>query len=207
MLADTVDGWVSELYARAGEDEASPPGALALARKLLGRDAVVLVPRGALRTSAALGCVNGGWRIYIRRGLPIERMSFSIAHEVAEWAIRAQGATEADCDALGAGLIAPRRGFLRAIEATGGVAMAAQALRTTESLAWLRFGEVTGTPLCLVAPATVRVRGRAYSWPADDTGKRELARSRRPGLTKARLRDDRRRTAVLVGQLPLPFSV
>jgi hypothetical protein len=205
MEAAAIDALVSELYDRAGADEGEPPGPLALARALLGHDAVLTVPPSALPGDASLARVEGSWRIYVRRGLPPERAGFAVAHELAEWRVRAEGGTEAACDALGAALITPRPAFLRALGRSQTVTEVAATFGSTESLAWLRIGEVTGTPLCLVAPTTVRVRGRPYAWPANENELRGLAKGRRRGLVKTRLRDDKKRTAVVAAQLSFPF--
>lgn len=68
------------------------------------------------------------------------------------------------------------------------IAELAAAFETTESLAALRLGEVTGQPIALVA-RQVRVRGDDWAWPPEA----DLRRARRGppprGLVKVQLRE------------------
>ncbi|MFO7179628.1 MAG: ImmA/IrrE family metallo-endopeptidase [Pseudomonadota bacterium] len=149
---------------------------------------------------AALARVRSEWRIYVRPHLGEQRLRWAIAHEVGEWALSRDGYRgsdrEAAADALAARVIAPRRRFLSVLAKCGrDTVRLASVLKATESLAALRLGEVTGEPLALVTPESVRTRGAAYDWPTAEK-LRELAADPRPGLAKARLRDDPRRVVI-----------
>jgi hypothetical protein len=165
-----------------------------LVRGLLGRDALRTAPATALPTDGVIARVRGRWFIYVREGLRDAR--FIALHELSHWAL-GPGATEDECDALAARLLAPRPAFERALRETGpSYTKLARWFGCTETFAALRYGEVTDEPLVVVAPANVRIRGLAYSWPTEPEI-RGLARARRlPGLSKATLRDDPSRFAL-----------
>lgn len=203
-----MDVWDSEgnaayLYELAGADPEDPPGVVALARAVLGRDAVELVPSTAVREDAALARVGERWRIYARRGLPAERLTFAVAHELAEWCYRESHdeRLELACDALAGAIVVPRPAFVRVLGAFtdwgSAFTAAAEAFRTTESCAALRLGEATGRPVALVGPQVVRVRGEAWEWPPEDA-LRALARRPAPGVARVRL-VRRGRVALVVG--------
>jgi hypothetical protein len=143
--------------------------------------------------------VRGTWRIYLREGLPLAQARFIALHELAHWAL-GEGASEADCDALAAALLAPKPLFERALREVGpSYTKLSRWFVCTETFAALRYGEVTEKPLVVVAPANVRIRGREYSWPSEPEI-RGLAKAKRlPGLSKATLRDDPMRVALRVG--------
>jgi hypothetical protein len=165
-----------------------------LVRGLLGRDALRTAPATALPTDGVIARVHGRWFIYVREGLRDAR--FIALHELSHWAL-GPGATEDECDALAVRLLAPRPAFERALKETGpSYTKLARWFGCTETFAALRYGEVTDEPLVVVAPANVRIRGLAYSWPTEPEI-RGLARARRlPGLSKATLRDDPSRFAL-----------
>jgi len=76
----------------------------------------------------------------------------------------------------------------------------ASALRTTQSLALLRLGEVNGYPTALVTVSQVRTRGRAWLWPNEP----ELRKTAHhgplaPGLRKVEITDEPKRTGLIVG--------
>lgn len=133
-----------------------------------------------LPTEGSLEQVDGSWRILIRRGLSPARARWVVGHEIAEWVhLRAgyRGADiEARCDALGAMLVAPRSPFRRAIRDIGRHAVheLAARFRTTQSVALLRIGEVTGRPVMLQRWPEPIVRGSAFSWPSPSTLRRRL---------------------------------
>lgn len=206
MDAGDLEGLAEAAYREAGAapDEAESPATIA--RALLGRDAVEVVPAGALRRSAAsLVRVADQWRIYLRRGEP-SVMRFAVAHELAHWLLRRAGLAgtedeETAADYLGAALVAPRRAFLAALRALGrDLPELADAFVTTESLAALRFGETTLTPMALVRPGLVRVRSQLeFVWPEEETIRRWASGKPPTGLAKTRLTDDPRRV-VLTGE-------
>ena len=94
-------------------------------------------------------------------------------------------------------MIAPRRRFLGVRGRVGEApSRLARALETTESLAVLRLGEVTGEPIALVTPARVRLRGTAYSWPSEPELRALASAPRVAGIRKVRLTDDPRRVVI-----------
>lgn len=188
------------LYRLAGfrDDESATPAALVTG--LLGPDSIRVVPESALLGGGgAIARVGDRWRIYLRNGAPPPAARFTVLHELSHWAL-GQGASEEDCDALAAALLAPRGQFEEAIRATGSsYRKLADYFGCTETFAALRYGEVTDKPLVVVAPAHVRIRGRAFTWPTEPE-LRQLAKSPRvKGLHKARLRDAPLRVALRVG--------
>lgn len=99
-------------------------------------------------------------------------------------------------DALAAALLAPRQQFLRALGEDGyRLPILARRFETTESCVALRAGEVTGEPMALVAPRSVRVRGAEWTWPTE----RELRRGSLPGVRKVSLRTERPRFVLRAG--------
>lgn len=207
MVEGDLETLAVELYERGGRDDAEPVFVPRLVRDLWHDPAgVQVVPRHALRFSpAVLAWRNGKPRIYLRAGLSPEDMNFLCGHEFAHWAMRQEGArfaTEADeeraADYLGAALVAPRRSVHAALREVGEEPEAlASALQSTQSLAMLRVGEVTGRPLALVRPGVVRVRG-GWEWPGEDTIRRWATRSPPENVRKRPITDAPRRVALLV---------
>lgn len=206
MDAGDLDGLADALYREAKLELDEPVNPAALARTLLGSsDAVQVVPPHALKyTRAQLAFVSGEWRIYVRRD-DRPTMAFNVAHELAHWALRREGYDgdneERDADYLGAAIIAPRRAFGAAVRIHGRDYVAlAEAFGTTESLAALRFGEATSTPLALVRPGLVRVRSQlSFVWPDEGTITRWARGAVPRGLVKTRLTDDPRRVLLVAG--------
>lgn len=192
-----IEGDATWLYRRAGVDPGTPAPLLWLATELLGPGRVIAAPSLREPGGACLVRVNGQARIYYRQRMPPVLRDFAVGHELAHWLLAdrivGERDTEDACDYLAAALIAPRVAFLKAVQRHGArFTRLAKAFATSESLVALRYGETTLEPLALVAPRSVRVRGAEYSWPAEA----ELrAAGPRPGLRKAVLRDERRRSA------------
>ena len=105
--------------------------------------------------------------------------------------------TFAQVAALAAALLAPRPAFLRARRDLGeDLRAVAERFTMTQTGVALRRGEVLGTPLAVIAPARVRVRGpEAWVWPPEST-LRAWARRPLAGLKKTRLTDDPRRVVL-----------
>ena len=194
-----IEGTAEALYRAAGLDTGEAADPVDLAERLLGTGAVQLVHARALPGTASLARVKSSWRIYVRSRASESLQAFAILHELGHYALGLD-APDARCDAVAAALLLPRRAFQRAAVERGAdwSALAAH-FRCTESAVALRWGEVLGTPLALVAPLKVRVRGEPYGWPESEQGLRSLARTDRPGLARARLRDDARRVVVKAG--------
>lgn len=186
----------AELLLRAaGLTNGEIPQAERVAARLLG-GGVRRVPGHVLRRDGALARVGAEWCIFLRSDLPESRRAFTILHEISHWAI-GRDATELQCDALAAALLAPRGPFLAAVERHGfRLARLARCFCTTESCIALRVGEATGQPLALVTPTSIHLRGSGYLWP-DEPRLRELAKtSRMAGIKRARLSDDRHRAVL-----------
>lgn len=193
---EEIEGVALALYKQAGLDPDLPAHPVELAERLLGVDCVRMVHASALPGTAALARVSGYWRIYVRSRAPAARQAFAVLHELGHYAL-GPGASEEACDALAGALLLPRPAFKYAAGDLGADWTAlADRFDCTESAAALRWGEVTGEPLALVAPLKVRVRGLPWGWPSDDGEIRRLASEPRPGLARARLRDDPRRVIV-----------
>lgn len=193
-----IEGAADGLYIEAG---LSPPTAPSvLARALLGPDALHVVHAGCLPGDGALARVRDEWRIYVRCRLPVPRLRAAVCHELAEWHLARVGYrepdTEAVADAIAAAILTPRALFAR--EARGRTwHQLARLFAVTESCVALREGEVRGTPLALITPARVRVRGSEFAWP-DEASLRRLASGRLPAmLQRRRLRDESRRVALV----------
>lgn len=193
---EELEGVALALYKQAGLEPDTAADPVDMAERLLGDGCVRLVHSSALPATAALARVGAEWRIYVRSLAPAPRQRFAVLHELGHYALGA-GATEEGCDAVAAALLLPGPAFRAAALELGAdwPALAAQ-FGCTESAAALRWGEVIGAPLALIAPLTVRVRGLPWAWPAEETAIRALATAPRPGLATARLRDDRRRVVV-----------
>lgn len=152
-----------------------------------------MIDRGGLAEA------GGRWFIGIRRSLPDAYREHTIGHELAHWWARTNGVvdTEEQADYVGAALQMPRGAFFSVARETAcALSDLAVAFGTTETAAALRLGELERAPVAVVAPVQVRVRGpEEWAWPDADTLRR-WARNGRPGLSKARLRDDRRRVVL-----------
>jgi hypothetical protein len=197
-MADAIEREAESLYRSAGLDVVAGAAPGTLIRSLLGPESLRFVKERWLRGGGTLARVSSEWRVYLRFGMPPERARFVALHELAHWAM--PGASEDDCDALAACLLAPRPAFERALAATARPRRSVLRVYSdlgawflcTDSFAALRHSEVTGAPLLLLSPARARARGVAYPWPAETL----LRRLDVPGLRKARLRDDPRRVVV-----------
>lgn len=202
-----IEELADRLYGEAGLRADAPASPFRLAMSLLGERAVRRFRDEDLRLEAYLARVGGEWRIYLREGLSPVRSRFNLGHEIAEWALRREGIrdghgmdVESSADALAAALLAPRPFATSACRARGGSwTQLALDFGCTESCAALRYGEVTGEPLALVTPASIRERGAPAPWPEDS-----LMRSAAPcpGVVKVRLRDDPNRIVVTRSVLP-----
>jgi hypothetical protein len=197
--SEDVEGAVELTYRRAGlelDDVAHP---VDIAEALLGDGCVRAVHAGALPGPAALARFQGRSWIFFRSSLPVARVPWVVAHELGHYVLGLE-ASEVACDAFAGALLAPRRAFMRATRELGADWSAlSRRFGCTESWAALRWGEVIGEPLALVAPLTVRVRGELYGWPEEPAEMRALAATPRPGIARAKLRDDPRRIVLRTG--------
>lgn len=191
-----AEGAARWVYERAGLDPTEPPGPTAVARAL-GIGVYTAPKRGAW----GHGCLvrfAGAWQIWLAPRLPEQHRAFAVAHEIAEWAHRHRETvgSEALCDATAAAVLAPRAAFAAIIGGEPDFAALARAFRTTESCVALRIGEVTGRPMALVSPQTVRVRGDEWGWP-DANAIRRMATRPTNDARAIRLGDDPKRTVIL----------
>lgn len=189
-------GWILDRWA----DDREPPDVLELAQKLTGAP-VVTIPHRGLPGDAMLATVHGHRRIYMRSGLPGQRLRWAVAHELGHLVLGLDSSTQENeeaCDAFAAALLVPRRAYRIALVETGDdYTNLARWFGTSESCVALRYGEVTDEPLALIVPSRVYVRGFDFAWP-EESDLRSVALL--PGVRKARLRDDRRRVAMLASQ-------
>lgn len=197
-IAD-LEGCVEAIYelARLEADDIELPSAMA--RRLLGPKAIVRVAN--LRENASLGRVHGAHIIAVRRSHDRARAEHCIGHELGHWYFDREGYEgddlEACCDFIGAGIQTRRSVFQKHAGSRNWTQLALD-FATTQTLVVLRYGEVTGTPLVVVTPQLVRVRGDEFAWPHEGELRRHAkAAGELPGLAKTRLTDDRRRIALV----------
>lgn len=192
MIGD-IEAAAETLYRAAGFSirEQAPP--LALAERLLGDGSVRTAPADAMASRGALVRLGGVWRIYLNAACDVRRKRFVLLHEVAHWAL--PDASEEQCDRLAGALLMPRALFLRGAACRKPAALA-DCFGASESCAWLRFGEATDKPLALISPTAVRTRGAAFSWPSDHAIRDLAGGGRTPGLRRAVLRDDPKRSVL-----------
>lgn len=131
------------------------------------------------------------WRVAITPGLPPAIARETCAHEIAEWYFKTTGYAGADieerCDAIGARLLCPRPAFAASLRRVGHrIHELARRYGTTQALAFLRTGEVTGRAVFLPRAADPPiVRGAPFAWPAMPL--RKVLRERPPGVHPVRL--------------------
>lgn len=197
-----VDAWQREIYERAGFDPDEAASPIRIAKGSLGPDGVRVVPHSALPNDAKLAMVNGRRFIFLRKGLPRERLLYAIAHELAELVLHGQvdERIEDACNAIAGAVLAPRRAFFKRLREVGrDFEQLALPFGMTQTASALRLGETTDEPLVAVSPVIVRVRGRDFGWPSEPEIRRIARGPERPGVRKVPLTDDRRRV-VLIGE-------
>lgn len=195
-----ADAHAADIYRRAGHHLEAPPGPVALARAL------------GLRVVARHGVRGARLARETREILTAPRLApaslcWLVAHEIAEWHLDeyVEPDREQACDSVAAALIMPRASFVDALASLGGSAaslpLVSQAFRTSQSVAGLRYGEVTGRPVALVTPSRIHVRGDAWGWPPHEARASFLdAILSEGGVSSHPLSDARRRTLVIVSQ-------
>jgi hypothetical protein len=185
-LAD-IEGDAEAIYRELGFDPSSPPSMAALCRAATGHSPKFV---GQPQEARLVGD-----QVFLRRGVLAARATWLVGHELAERRLRHlryRGSDiEARCDALGAALVAPRPAFRAAIRELGHAVYAlAESFNTTQSVALLRIGEVTGRPVVLLRWPDPIVRGGPYEWPSTSELVRTL-RERRPEVHPVRIVDER----------------
>jgi len=200
-----LEGVAEVILREGGQEDDEAPRLAKLVTAHLGAGAVEYA--SGLRGDGALVRVYDDWKIFVRRGLTIERRAFAISHELSEWWLRVRERYQGEdiehvANSIAAAILSPRRAFRRAIEAYGGdFADLAAAFRVSQTHAALREAELANLPRAVVSPALVRLRGPdAWVWP-DEAVVRRWARGVAPGLRKVRLTDDPRRVVLDAEQL------
>lgn len=197
-----LEGIAGAVLREGGEPDDEVPRLARLTKTLLGDRAVEYTPV-RLPGDAALVRVYDEWRIYVRRGLPVERRAFAIAHELAEWWLKAREKYEREdvedaANYVAAAILTPRSAFRLALSSVGSdFPRLAESFRVTETHAALREAEIRCLPRAVVTPARVRVRGpEEWSWPDESTIRRWARGRTGPGLRKTKLTDDPRRVVL-----------
>ena len=136
-----------------------------------------------MRQEARLEPVDGGSQVQVRKGTAPERARWLAGHELGEWFYRLVGYDQPDidarCDAFGAALVCPEYAFRSAMRRVGHrVHELAATFATTQSVALLRVGELSGRPVLLLRPAGAIARGDEFEWPRTSTLVRALGEGR-----------------------------
>lgn len=196
MTLGDIEAVAERVYRAAGYslEEQAPP--LALAERLLGDGAVRTAQPRAMASRGALVRVGTSWRIYLNASCDPRRKRFVLLHELAHWAL--PDGSEEQCDRLAGALLMPSRLFLRGVACRSPSALA-DCFGTSESCTWLRVGEVTGRPVALVTPKSIRLRGCDYPWPTDAQLRCMAKAKPLPGLRRVRLRDSPDRAVFSAG--------
>ena len=170
MTVKIIEGDALAIYGAAKADPDAPPAIASLCRALIGS----APQRVRMVGEADIVPFRGAWVLRVHRMILPARAAWLVGHELAEWWYHARRHTfsqvelEARCDALGAALVAPRPAFLRALKRVGHrVHVLAARFQTTQALALLRVGEVTGRPVFYDGRAARLARGQEFTWPAD----------------------------------------
>ncbi len=201
METENAEGDAALLLRLAGYDTLDAPSAYSVAY------ALGLTVHGVMPTEVwGNGEVDGN-RILVRSGLPLDQEAFVVAHELAEWHCgrchyRFGGIAEKEnyCNSIAAALLAPWQAFRAAARAYGArFNLLSCEFGVSQTCAALRFGEVTGTPVALVTPKQIRVRGYEFGWPRSETGMRVLASidNVKAGLHRTKLTDGNKRVALV----------
>lgn len=165
MPIGDIERLAESAHRRAGYSARTPVSSLTLANILLGRcmrQAVFDLTDHDVEASIVGG--PRGPSLLVRASLPPRAAEWFGARALAAWIASEQGvdASPAELDLFAACLRAPRPAVELEVERSGpAFSDLADAFRISESAAALRYGEVTGAPLALVAPKRpIRVRGR-----------------------------------------------
>ncbi len=188
-----VESCARHLLRRAGYGDDEAPGPVRIARGL-GLE-VVEVEAEEVHGD---GEVQGD-ALLVRRGLTREAFGWAAAHEIMEWHAHDVGHRfahyldkERFCDAGAAALLAPWRAFRRDVHYVGPVFdTLAASYGLSVTAAALRLGETTGTPVAVVAPLSVRVRGVPREWGTADELRRAALGPPPVGLRRTRICSER----------------
>lgn len=158
-----------DILERHGIDPRDPKPGIQLAYCIIGGDPVHFDP--CLR-------VPSKWnprtrQIQIRPDLPPRMENYCFGHEVAHYLLQHDQLywpefIEREADALAASLLVPAPALRWAVRTHGRVLPElADVFTLSESILHLRLGEVLGSPLALVTPRRVHVRGD-IEWGSED---------------------------------------
>jgi hypothetical protein len=178
-----IEGIAHGLYRAAKADEDEPPGAVAIARRLLGLDCIRAAWVDGLTDGARLVYEYGRPRIYVRRRITPARLNFAVGHELGEWALDREGYDGDDrelvADAVAAAILLPPQAFRRAYRREGfALASIAGQFIAPEGAVALRVGEVCHEPVALVSSGAVLRRDLHNELPSND----DIARLSRQSL-------------------------
>lgn len=163
-----ADSLAAEILDHVDCDPERPVSVKTIARRLTGFE-----PESAdIRSEGVIATVSGKDRIYYSRRLLPDRRGWILGHEILHAWVRMHGLRvdheELVADAVGARLVAPAAAFRRAIGLHGcRVHELATRFRTTQALALLRVGEVTGRAVMVDRPYRRIARGEHFVWPQD----------------------------------------
>lgn len=141
--------------------------------------------------------------IHVGRRLEGSALTWLVAHELAELALRVTDYRGEDIERLAdsgaAAIIMPREAFLKHARHLS-IADMARLYNVSCTAASLRYGEVTGRPTAVIVPTHIHIRGEDWEW-GDLPG---LAKAKAPpeGVDRARLFDATKRVRLIVRKLP-----
>lgn len=180
MESYEIEGAALEFYRRAGVDPERPIGVLRLLMQCPDID-VEFCPR-LHRPAKLIVAPDGRMKIQLRSTDSVIALSWRASHETGEAILARARCTspfvEQYADNLAGAIVAPMPA-LRALRARAGSRfdLIAGALRTSQTIAALRYGEVFDEPLAVVLPGRVKRRGPVDGLPSDS----ELRRIVRAG--------------------------
>jgi len=190
------------LYKRLRLDPSEPVSTFKLATRWLGPDTVIR-PVTPMTSPAMTFVLHGERRIAIKRQVDARYAGFYVGHELGHILLDEIGYRENDveqsADRIGAALVCPRPATVALYKCFGRDFEAiADELGCTETLVALRLAEVRGLTRAVVTPRRVYVRSdESFVW-GSEADVRVLAKEKpqRPGISRAKLRDDPRRIVI-----------
>jgi hypothetical protein len=195
MLWDVdIEGEAEGILSAEGFALDEPPDLEILARCIVGCSRVVDA-RGLRVPAQYLHEIR---TIQLRPGMSPRRRRYLLAHELAERHLvlhcYERDDVERLADSIAAAIVLPRRAMRAAVGEVGRHLLElSDLLGASQSVVALRLGEVTGSPLALVTPRRVHVRGEPWEWPSE-AELRQLARGPLPeGMERDEVSDAPRR--------------
>lgn len=190
-----VEGLANDWHVSAGGSEDSPASLAQITRA----NGIRVERSRNVVGGASTAVFRGQHVIHLRHRLDELGARFFLAHELLEISLRRAGYVGADIEQAAnygaAALLCPRRIFLRAAFAGLTYAELAQEFVVTQTLVALRLSELLGAPRAVVCPHRVYVAGEGV-FPEPETIRSLTRGAERPGVTRARLTDARKRTVV-----------